>query len=312
MKRKRIIIFLILISCYVFSGCSQEKTSKPFQVTDSEKIFQITNDNELIVYNLFVDMLGRYNTLTGDWTAFIDQPNVYQYSFLQDTSIFTTGHSKNNEFEILKNNNNKIKSIFKFNNSRDCIFPLAKSNDQYYFLQYIDEGDDTKITQRNIVTLDENGLNTILSTNQLISYGVIINDLFYYSVYIPDKDVYDVYSFNLLSKKAEPCLIKENLISGQLYCYDGELYFSNLKEIYNNHESFNKKYYNDFLDKYDLLLQLDTNKYNNIEFTLLDLNTKEQVYNSSNVINYEINSNELLLYTTNGTKNIDLYSLKNN
>lgn len=279
-------MFLVVI---ISTACNNQKEALPFQ----DKVIQ---GNERYVYNVSKQQMGIYNEEKSHWIPLYEEENVFQYVFNQDSEYVVSGHSTNNQFVLLKLNEDRkeLNQIFDLNNNQDCFFPLASDGKQFYYVLYEDERN-TEIIKRSIVTFDEkNQMKIIRTTHDLITSGVIIDQFLYYTVYDRDQKYYAVYSIDLNDGEKEPKLIKTNLETRELYKMGHELLFSSRDKIFNDKRSFEKKEDNFFVDHY--LIQMGAEPGNGLVGTVTNTESKKVIHTFKNPINFELNGEVLKFY----------------
>ena len=87
---------------FILSGCNQS-------LTDLSKYPPIDNSDEKYLYNRFNQKILVYNTNLNTVVKEITENNFFQYEFPQQTDIYISGHSFDNDFEVLKITDKKIK-----------------------------------------------------------------------------------------------------------------------------------------------------------------------------------------------------------
>lgn len=222
--------------------------------------------------------------------------NLFQYVFENDSEYVVSGHSIKNGFVLLKigKGRTQLTKVFDLNNNNDCFFPLAHKGGRYYYVLYEDEKNTEQI-KRSIFTFDENyKMQKILSTNQLITSGLIIDESLYYTVYEPDKDHYVVYSIPLNEAVKQPQLVKSDLETRDLYNIGNELFFSSRERIFNDKKTFEKKYENFVVG--NLLIQMYDDANNDMACSITDMNSNKVINIYKQPINFEVKGRFLYLY----------------
>jgi len=254
------------------------------------------NRNVIFLYSIPDQKLGIYNKDTYVWTPIYDEDNLFQYVFDNDSFYVVSGHSVDNGFVLLKvgEDRKSISRIFDLYNDSDCFFPLARDDENFYYVLYENEKDKENI-KRSIFTFDkDNKMQIVLSTKRLITSGIIINGVMYFTVYEPDKNSYSAYALTLKSPEKEIHIVQSNLETRDLFNVNGELYFSSKDKIFNENQTFDKKYENFFVK--NLLIQMYSNKNNDMICTIMDINTREIVNEFKYPVNFEVNGDSLYIY----------------
>ncbi|MMZ59283.1 hypothetical protein D1872_213120 [compost metagenome] len=288
---KSALLFLCtLLVVMTSSACDHEKV-RTDPIED-----RVVKKDEFYLYNISEQQLGVYNKENMKWMPLHKEDNLFQYMFNNDSEYVVSGHSIDNQFVLLKLSEDRknINKVFELSNDKDCFFPLASDGEKFYYVLYEDEKN-TEVIKRSIFTLDENNhVELVKRTDDLITSGLIIDQLLYYTVFDPDKEKYSVYSIDLNQKENEPELVKTNLEARELYRIGNELYFSSRDKIFNNKESFEKKSENFFVG--NLMIQIYTDPINGLICTVTNVVNKKVMHTFENPINFEVNDNVLTLY----------------
>ena len=110
---------------FILSGCNQS-------LTDLSKYPPIDNSDEKYLYNRFNQKILVYNTNLNTVVKEITENNFFQYEFPQQTDIYISGHSFDNDFEVLKITDKKIQSLLKLKKN-EGVFPVA-NNENYHIM----------------------------------------------------------------------------------------------------------------------------------------------------------------------------------
>ncbi len=121
----KIKVYLFIILCIILTGCNSKDTLIP----------KPKSNDSIILYNRFTQSMLSYNTKSCLIEEQINIDNYFQYEFNTKSNYFTTGHSINNNFEIIEVKNKKeVSPVYKLKNNNESIFPLASSNNNIIFL----------------------------------------------------------------------------------------------------------------------------------------------------------------------------------
>ncbi|UPK44965.1 hypothetical protein [Paenibacillus pabuli] len=301
MEKKRLFLFILLLMLIVNTACDSKSGTTANQYKD-----EITQNNSIFLYNISQQQMGTYDKDSFQWSPLYEQDNLFQYVFDHASNFVVSGHSIDNEFVLLQvsNDQKKINKIFDLNNDKDCFFPLAHDGKKYYYVLYEDEKN-TEDIKRSIVTIDQNNnLQKIVSTNEMITSGVIIDETLYYTVYKPEKENYTVYSMLLEDNSQHSMLIKEGLETRELYKFKDKLFFSSESKIYNDEKSFDKKHENYFVN--NLLIQIYSDSNNDMICSVINAENKEVLDIYKNPINFEIHNNTLYIYCEGGIYTLEI------
>ena len=254
MKKKNLIYIIVSIFILILSGCGKDTESK------NNVIPEVSNKDSILLYNEYNSEFAEYD-LKNNTYEMLDKDDIFQYSFKDASCLYyTSGHSDDNGFVILKQENNTLKKITAVEKDT-AIFPLAydkKSNTPYYF-EYKDDKEENvdDSSHSTVLKIDENGKKQIIAEDVNIGEtGVMCNGSIYYSVYDEKKDMFSVYKMDPASGDRQK--IEDNLKTGDLYCSNGKLFFSDEKNIYradNSKIRFTKGSENYFLDDMSILIQ---------------------------------------------------------
>lgn len=293
-----LLLSVILPACSHNSTFSSQYTEKNHgnHVESIQYDAQNLTENEIFLYNIPQNRLGIYNKDTYTWRPLYDVDNLFQYVFGNDSEYVVSGHSIHNGFVLLQvsEDRKRMRKIFDLNNDDDCFFPLARNGQQFYYLLLQDEKNDEKKT-RSIFTFDgHDKMQIILSTNDLITSGTILDHDLYYTAGDKKKDTYAAYAMDLRKEGEQPKLVKENLETRELYVIDDELYFSSRTQIFNDHQSFDKKFRNFVVN--DFLIQMYSDSNYDMVCTVMDIKSKKILHTFKYPINFEVKDDTLFIY----------------
>lgn len=193
----------------------------------------VSNENFILLYNQYDAEFVEYDP-DDNTSEPLYEENVFQYGFKDiGCPYYTSGHSNDNGFVILKQENNTLKKITAVEKDT-AIFPLAydkKSNTPYYFEynDYKKENIDDP-SHSTVLKIDENGKKQIIAEDvNMGETGVMCNGTIYYPVYDEEKDTFSVYKMDPATGDRKK--IEDNLKTGDLYCSNGKLFFP-MKRIF--------------------------------------------------------------------------------
>ena len=259
--KKRTCYIILLILVFILSGCSKDTGQESNTVP--KMVPEVSNENFILLYNQYDAEFVEYDP-DDNTSEPLQEENVFQYGFKDiGCPYYTSGHSDDNGFVILKQENNTLKKITAAEKDT-AIFPLAydkKSNTPYYF-EYKDDKEEKvdDSSHSTVLKIDENGKKQIISEDINIGgTGVMCNSSIYYPVYDEKKDTFSVYKMDPATGDREK--VKDNLKTGDLYCSNDKLFFSDEKNIYRADDRtvyFTKGDENYFCDDLDILLQYAT------------------------------------------------------
>lgn len=253
-----------------------------------------TSDNTLILYHHYEQKLFSYDTNKKAVIEMDKTPNLFQFNFANNSTIFTSGDSINNEYSLIQLSNNKITELLKLGEN-EALFPLASDEDIYFFIHtYYNKQGNEKLDQRELLKIVEPTKSVNMEViNQATGYhfthGVCIGDTLFFSSYNPAKDDYSVYSIQYKQPNAKLELVKESLESPELYNYNGLLVTSDKHNIYIEEKAFNKSSVNYLYN--NTVLGISVNSDSDLELSLIDISNNETYYSMKKNVGFVYNAN---------------------
>lgn len=283
---KQVILIMILIAMITLTSC-----------TNAGNVSNGSSENTIILYHHYEQKLFSYDTNKKEIVMMDKTPNVFQFNFANDSTIFTSGDSVKNEYSLLQLSNNKVIELLKLG-KKEALFPLASNENTYFFIHtFYNEDGEEKLDQREILKMDEPTKN--ISTDILhqatgynFTHGVCIGDMLYFSSYNSEKDDYSVYSINYKQTNAELELVKENVECPELYEYNGDLVMSDKKNIYIGASVLKKGAVNYIYN--NTLLDISVNSDNDLELSLIDIVNNEIYYSMKKNVGFVYNSDNTM------------------
>ncbi len=296
MKKTALIFFLILMLLNICS-CEQAKSNNT--------VLQANGTENIIIYDKFDQQLVLYNKNNHSIESSKPVDNFFYFEFDTRSNYYTSGHSINNGFKILKKENNLVRVVYELKSKSQAIFPFATNGEKNIFMIQ----DDNDKLHRKIADFNGEKLAYFDNVKGCIEKGVIIGNTLYYTVYESEKEKYTLYSVNIENISNQPSLIEDGLESKDIYSYNDELYKSTKKEIFNDHNRFKKAELNYFDDTNNVLLQIGVDqKRALLKLDIVNTKSKNIQKTVDNVIGYDINNNILTVYCFGGIEKIDLES----
>lgn len=301
--RKIVIILSAVLLIITITACNKKSEAESNLYQD-----KVSGENEILLYHLAKQQMGTYNKSTFQWKPLYEKESVFQYVFGNASKFVVSGNSIENNFVLLtvSEDQKKMTKILGMKNNQDIFFPLADDGSNYYYVLYEDEKNANEI-KRSIFKLDDkNNIEILLSTNEMITSGVIIESTLYYTAYDQKNDSYTAYSFSLDEKgmNAKVKVVKEGLPTRELYNVKGELYFSSENKIFNNERTFNKKDENFFVDH--LLVQFFPDANQDLVCIVVNTETNEELGRYKRPVNFENIDNTLVIYCEDGLFTLDI------
>lgn len=301
MKKLTLIICCILL--LGLTGCSKDYDWLP----------TAKSENELLLYNKYEQKIVSYDKSTHEVIDVNNADNYVQYGFNNlDTNIYTTGHSTENDFKIVRMNEKDTEVLYEMNKN-EAIFPLAYQNEEnMYFMKYTYDNDYAELYDQRVIckfNAKTKQLEDVEATRGLQTcYGVIVDDLLYFTIYkgMDKENYYELYKMDINTKdKVE--LVNDKMIEGQIYNNNGKLWVSDKDYIYDyedNANKFPKKFLNYFYN--NTLFQIDANNNYDLELTVTDTTTREIIKTYDTIIDFTVKDNNVTVYTLEETESFDL------
>lgn len=298
----KIIIYIMCMSIgFILSGCNQS-------LTDLSKYPPIHNSDEKYLYNRFNQKILVYNTNLNTVVKEITENNFFQYEFPQQTDIYISGHSFDNDFEVLKITDKKIQSLLKLKKN-EGVFPVANNENYHIMIRSFYDSNNIEIENLRILCgfdSENHELFNYENTSGLITKGVIDTDTLYYTVYNKDIDSYSLYSLDLTDTRSTPLLNQENLISDDLLLTSQGIWISDNSNFYNNNKSFQKDILNYVHPDKDHIIQIGINQNNELILKIYNLENEKYITEVSNIVDFQTTSDSITIYGNGFQKRIDL------
>jgi len=274
-------------------------TSYNIDTSDNDKspqdvyIDPVSSDSILLV-DRFSQKLVSYNTKKYTVEKRMNALNHMIYEFSPLARYMTSGHSINFGFEIISIDS-VVHTVYSMK-PNEGIFPLAYYSDDYYFIksQYDKYGVET---DRVLVKFDyiKNKLIEYTHAHGLVSYGTVIDDKLYYTVYNENNDDYTLYSLLRDDFDSIPKLEKESLENGEIFSQGGVLYVTNRKSIISDNKQFKKETQNYFIGE-NYLVQYQIQKDDTLDAVVIDTSTGEKIFTAENIVDFNVSNEEIIFY----------------
>lgn len=294
--KQTIIICLTIIIIITALGCGKSKKIDTINDRMPYESLIENDDFKVILYDRYKQKLVLYSTQTYTIDREINVSNYMQYEFNTPSDYYTTGHSIENGFEIIRIGKNSIERVYSLKNKKEeAIFPLATNKDKKFFIKSIYK--DNEFQYSFIVSMgDNNDIEEYKNTKGKISFGAILDEKLYYTVYEDGKNNYSLYSLEFYEKDNKPVLIKENLEYPEIYSFKGNLYYSTIDKIICDKDYFSKGALNYFDDLNNKLIQLYVDKEGTLLLELVDISTKSVIKKCENVIDFRVSKGKIIIY----------------
>lgn len=271
MKKKLLNVISVALIVSLLASCgARNEYMGIFDASYSEKNKIFFNFN-LYKFTLLTCQNDDFKTIDG-------KDDIMQYPFLNNNSYFTSGSSSENNFKIIKIENEKIKSIYEVpNKENEAIFPLDEYNGELYFIKTVYDG--TEILDSVLCVYQDNALLEFENTRcTSITSGTIIDGKIYYMIYEKNDKRYDIMTFDLNRTNEKAIVYKRDTKSGFLYRYNGELIYTDDRYIYagDNKYDYEKGDYVSFVDEKSLMIKSSV-KQGNMTIKVYDLHTAKLI-----------------------------------
>jgi len=298
MKNIKTVSFLYaLLLCLVLSACNINDTGNYKSVDIYIK--PVSKDSILLV-DRFSQKMVSYNLKNYNVEKRMNIVNHMIYEFSPQAGYMTAGHSIDLGFEIITINS-VVQTVYSMK-PNEGIFPVAFYGNDYYFIktQYDKNGIEV---DRVLVKFDNENKKLIEFTNAhgLISYGTIIGNKLYYTVYNENSNNYSLYSLLRDDFNSIPELEKENLENGEIYSQGGVLYLTSKNSIISDDKEFKKESQNYFIGE-NYLVQYQIQKEGELYAVLINTDTGETILTAENIVDFTVSDEEIVFYCDGSVK----------
>ena len=291
MRKIGCILVIMILIIVTLTGCNKKNSLY--------EDMNLSND-EIFLYSVVDERLGIYNTKEFTWKPLYDEENTFQYVFNNDSEYVVSGNSIDNGFVLLERSADRksLKKLFELNNDKNCFFPLATNGNQYYFVMYIDEK--SEFVDRVIFTFKKDfEMQNILESNEMITAGVMLDNILYYTAYNELTDNYYLFSLNMLDIEKGSINLNTELQTRDLFCYKENICVSDYDNIYIDSMKIPKEYIN-FIEQ-DYIIQFYSNR-----CTVKNISSGDSLGAFLNPINYEVIDDQIIIYCQTGIYNIGM------
>ncbi len=300
--KKILLISLCIVFCSLV-GCNNKDSTNKNVPSNYDWLPSTKNEDELLLYDKYDQRIISFNKKNYNVIERNTTQNYMQFEFNDlKANIYTTGHSIENNYKIIKKQYDKISILYKMKKN-EAIFPLAYKNEQtMYFLKTSYDSSGKELYNERVVCkfeLKNKQLKQLNATKGfLTSNAVIINNLLYFTVYNEENNNYDLYRLNV-NEEDKIELINTGLITGELYNNNGRLFVSNQDKIYDYEDNtiyFSKKILNYFY--LNRLFQIDINNEGDLRLTITNIerNKIENVFDK--LVDVRVENDKIYVYTT--------------
>lgn len=241
----------------------------------------IAKQDETILYHQYEQKIFSFDMSDKNIASLNDTLNFYQFNFTDNNKIFTSGNSYTNNYSILELNNNELVEVAQFGDS-EGIFPLATSNDSYFFIHtYYDDNGEEYVEKREVLKMGNTNSYDQLTPlpnvyGYMITEGVCIYDTLYFSAYESESNSYSIYSIEYNNSESKPQIVYKDLISPNIYKYNNELILSDNSYINIQDKQFDKGSENYIYN--NSLIQIIINSEGDLQLTIISINDGKEYY----------------------------------
>lgn len=311
MKKRKYLLAAYIFLVFLLTGCSRadsltgEKTATG-QDKDYDWLPQTAGEKEILLYDKYDQRIITYDIDQHKVIQKNDTLNYLQFEFNDLTSdIYTTGHSIENDYKIIKLGKDKIDILYEAD-QMEALFPLAYRDPEYMiFLKctYQDNGAEL-YGDRVVCRFNEKTktLSEIAETKGMrVTNGAIVGDMLYFTEYDAGTDRYVLYMLSM-SGNEKPILLLDNLAAGEIYSNNDALWISDASKIYCYEDDavcFPKKILNYFYS--NALVQIDISANGSLELIVTNVETKKLEADIEGVIDVRIFDGKIKAYTDKAT-----------
>lgn len=309
MKKINIIVFAALVML-ILSSCGQTDASQP---SSYDWLPEAKSPDEILLYDRFNQRFVTYNVKTYAIVNKNNSPNYFQYEFNDpESTLFTTGHSLDNHFKIIRKNDRNTTVLVTMDPS-EGIFPLTiKDKNTAFFLKTLYDATGGELTDQRAIykmDIDQNKLNELTETRGLsISKGIYYDHMLYFTTYNDKDDSYSLYRIKDSNEMERPELLQEKLESSDLYVSEGHLCLSSSTQIMCGEKRFPKRSLNYFYK--DTLIQIyvgkDADTTGDLMLSITDVKTGKEKARIGKVIDFKLNGEQMSVYTHGAMYTVDL------
>ena len=301
---------LISTISFGISGCKSDKSvDTEFVYKDSESTEysyfeeQVVKNNEILLYHVYKENLGLYNTDTKTWEPIYDSKknNLFAYSVKgqeYDNTFYTIGSSSFNDFSVVKYNreNHIAESIYNVAET-DSLIPIGYYKDKMYFIHNLNDLENSE--SRALAYLDSGNIADFLNLNtSLVSNAVIVKDELYYVIYDESNDIYELYDYSLVNNSSTYI---SKIYTDLIYRYGDMVTYidenNKLVDIYGNvYYSIKENSNVEILSDYGLLIQVYVSEANDIACDIINLKNQMVISTKEKFDGYTIEDSKLNLY----------------
>lgn len=293
--------------CIALTGCSisnlntkTDKSSDATKITKDQMWHPIAHNENgnkgIILFDYMNERFVSYDLQEKKIVSENELNNFVQYCNYTNSDLYTSGHSTEGNFKIVKNVGTAIEELYAVKDDEQ-IFPCGCNiNKGEYFFSKVSSTD-----QRKIVKYEDQQLKEYQYTNGNILDGVVVKNKLYYTSYDEKNDYYILNSIEINNLNAKPQQYNYKLQDSLLYEYNGELYVSSIDKIYNiknEKDWFTKKNVNffDHINKKLIQFNINTGGTGTVELSIVDLKSKKIEKKYADPISFSSEKGKITIY----------------
>jgi hypothetical protein len=304
----------------MFSGCQKKDNANKSDMEESI-IFENNEEdynyfesdnlrfNEKLIYNIYKENLGIYNTDSCEWNAIYNQNNLFAYSVndeLTNDSFYSIGSSAYNKFSVVQQDGTIVNSIMDVEQNDSCI-PIGTYNDRKYFIY--NENDLSENETRKIVYLDSDQFIDVYDLkDKLVTNAVFVSDELFYVYYVENEDMYYLYSYNI--ETGNNSFIK-TIYTDKIYRLGDEIVYIDKNNHLKNVDDKTLMTLDDnvelrILPDNDMALEIYINKDSDVECKIIKISNGKVIDTAKKFYGYVIENEQLDMYCEGQVVNINL------
>lgn len=315
---KKFNVLLIMCICVsMFSGCQKSEADmsgvSEVQEADYDYFESCTlSADEKLIYNIYKENLGIYNTDSGEWNEIYSQNNLFAYSEndgLTNASFYSIGSSAYNKFSVVQQEGTAVDSIIDLDQKDSCI-PIGTYDGRKYFIYNVNDLSENET--RKIVYLDGDEFVDVLDLeDKLATNAVFVSDDLFYVYYVEDENIYYLNSYDMQTGKDS--FIK-TIYTDKIYRLNDEIVYVDENNTLKNIDGTELMTLADnselkILPDYDTALQIYINKDGDAECEIIKISDGSVIDTVNNFYGYTIEDGQLCLYCEGKTAAINLKDL---
>ncbi len=286
--KKKISFLISLLIVLIMSGCSENLDDKKNNSTAGDENVTLVYDGAKLI------KFDRSKKLALEpWDT---RDNQFQYMFFKTAKYITSGNSISNKFEILKKTGDSYSNVYRLNDDKEAIFPLANIFDEYLFMIVSYSGNTNELV--DVVEINSSGkikkLNLALSDKaKKVFSGISTNQGDIYTL-LHENDVANLYKTNKSLSKFD--LIASDVNESALSTNKEEVVYSKQNYLYSGIRQIKKLNKETVLakvisDKYILQVMIDG------KFIVEDMSTNTILLGHSDYLGYQEENNKVSFFT---------------